>query len=172
MVHRAAFAALLAAVVAGCSSIDILGFGGDRSTVLTGEPIQTDSSVYHVRTTEYARELTVALTFANPTGRRVYIPTCHSPHPPILEKWENETWVIAYYPIVLACAGPPVVIDAGAQYRYTYHLVVPHGPNTYPRFEVAEVPGTYRLVWNALGTSSGEQLPLHHRVSNTFVIAE
>jgi hypothetical protein len=160
----------------GCGA-EILGLG-DEPPVLTGAPIQTDSAVYHVRTTEHFYEIVMDLAYTNPTRGRVYIPTCHTPHPPVLQKWVSEQWVTAYAPVVLLCLGPPVVIEPGDMYRYTYRVMAAHRPNTSPRFEVAEIPGTYRLVWHMLGTWTpngsepglGEELPIGQRVSNTFRI--
>jgi hypothetical protein len=172
--------AVVMVAVSSCGILDVLGLGSDEPPSLAGAPIQTDSAIYHLRTTEHAHELTIGLTYTNPTGSPVYIPTCHTPHPPVLEKWEGGEWVTAYAPVVLLCLGPPVVIGAGEVYAYRYEVSATRRPNTIPRFEVAELPGTYRLVWRMLGTWTpdgsepglGKELPLEHRVSNTFRIVK
>ena len=163
--------------LAACSSEPLVEPSAE-ATILADAPIQTDSSVYHVRTTEYFHEIVMNLSYANPTGGKVYIPTCHGPHPPALQKRVGEQWVTAYAPVVLLCLGPPVIIEPGETYRYNYRVMAAHRPNTVPRFEVDEIPGTYRLVWHMLGTWTpngpeaglGEELPLEQRVSNTFRI--
>ena len=168
----------LGLVAAGCGSVDVVGIGTDPSHSAAGAPIRTDSSVYHVRTTPTGHELTIGVRFTNVTGGTAYIPTCHTPHPPVLEKLEGDRWVTAYSPVVLMCLGPPVVIPAGSSYDYTYRVLASTRPNTYPRFEVAEIRGTYRLVWHILGSWNpdgpepglGTPLPLEQRVSNTFRI--
>jgi hypothetical protein len=173
-----AAALLTAALTSACGSADLLGFGNDRPSDIEGAPIRTDSAVYHVRTTEDSHELTIEVTYTNPTGSTVYIPTCHSPHPPVLEKWQEDTWVTAYAPVVPLCLGAPVVIADGDVYAYTYRISAARSANWYPRFEVPEIPGTYRLVWRILGTWTpdgpepglGRELPLEQRVSNTFEI--
>lgn len=173
-------AVLTAAFLSSCGALDVLGLRRGEPPSLSGAPIQTDSTVYHLRTTENAHELTIRLNYTNPTGSPVYIPTCHTPHPPVLEKWQGDKWVTAYSPVVLLCLGPPVVIGAGEVYAYTYRVSASRRPNTLPRFAVAEIPGTYRLVWHILDTWTpqgsepglGRELPLEQRVSNTFRIAK
>lgn len=164
-----------AVAAAGCAAADTLALG-EQPLSRAGAPIRTDRDVYQVRKTQHSYELTMELAYVNPTSGPVYIPTCHTPHPPALQKWVGGEWVTAYSPVVLECLGPPVVIGRGETYRYTYRVEASHRPNTFPRFEVAEVPGTYRLVWHILGTwepsgpqpGLGEELPLEQRVSDSF----
>ena len=170
---------LVLTVAAGCGVGRILGFE-DEPPALTGAPIQTDSVVYHVRTTASSYEMVMDLRYTNPTRGRVYISTCHTPHPPVLEKWEGGEWVTAYAPVVLLCLGPPVVIERGERYRYTYRIMAARRPNAAPRWSVAEIPGTYRLEWHLLGTWTpdgsepglGKLLPIEQRISNTFRIEQ
>lgn len=167
-----AAALLTVALTSACGTPDIL------QSADVGTPIRTDSAVYHVRTTEYFHDLTIEATYTNLTGKTVYIPGCHSPDPPVLEKWQEDKWVTAYAPVVLLCLGSPVIIGAGDVYAYTYRISAARTPNTSPRFEVAELPGTYRLVWRILSTWTphgpepglGKELPLEQRISNTFEI--
>ena len=171
---------LTSAIVSSCGALDVLGLASDEPPTLSDAPIQTDSSIYHFRTTEHEHALTIGLSYTNPTGSSVYIPTCHVPNPPVLEKWENGEWVTAYAPVVWLCLGPPVIIGAGDVYRYTYRVSATRRPNTLPRLAVTQIPGTYRLVWHMLGTWTphgsepglGKELPLEHRVSNTFRIVK
>lgn len=139
-----------------------------------GAPITTDSAVYHLRSSADGYAGTIGVTYTNRTGGTVNIPACHSPHPPLLEKWVAGEWVVAYDPPVLMCITPPVVIQAGSSYSYTYRIVAGRtGSNSYPQFEVDEIPGTYRLRWRALlSAGSGEPQPLPEEVtiSETFEI--
>lgn len=177
---RLATLSAAALVLAACGSADLLGVSGDPLLSGGDAPIRTDSSVYHLRTTPEAHELTIGVRFVNPTSAPAYIPTCQGTNPPTLERWDGEKWVTAFSPVVLLCLGPPVVIGAGESYDYTFRVLASRRPNTYPRFEVAEIPGTYRLVWGILGSwrpdgpepGIGDPLPLAQRVSNTFTIAK
>ena len=167
--------------LSGCQALNVLGSedqSRNDSPIVTGAPIQTDKSVYEMRTTTQAHELTIHLAYTNPTAGPVYIPTCREPGPPVLQKWVDGKWVTAYSPVVLLCLGPPVVIAAGETYRYTYRVFASRSPNSIPRFEVAKIPGEYRLVWHILGTWTpngpepglGKLLPEEERISNTFQI--
>jgi hypothetical protein len=167
----------LAGSLVACGSVEGLGTGPDFS--VNGDvPIRTDSAIYHVRTTADSHELTIGATFTNRSGATAYIPTCRTPHPPVLQKWESEQWVTVYSPPVLECLGPPVVIEAGATYEYAYRVLASRRPNTYPRFETRHIGGLYRLRWHILGSwtpdgpepNLGVELPLEQRVSNTFTI--
>lgn len=164
--------------------------GSKEGSTGTGPFIQTDQSVYTALRgsdtltdgTLYARyvELAIQMRYTNRTGGRIYLPTCHSVHPPSLEKREAGSWVIAFAPIVQLCLGPPVVIQPGQVYEYSYPLrgYLP-GSRVYPQFET-QVPGTYRLVWTAYETWTphsaqgglGRDLPLSARVSNEFQVVE
>ena len=144
-----------------------------------GAPIQTDRAEYAVRYTQQLAELTIGVKYVNRTGGTVYLPTCQVPHPPVLEKRVGTGWVAAYRAPVLMCLGPPVVIRPGERYDYTFKVSAGRpGTNYFPQFEVAEITGTYRLVWGLLGTwdpdgsgpGLGRPLPLEQRVSNEFRI--
>ena len=146
-----------------------------------GAPIKTDRTEYTLRFGAELAEMSIGVSYTNRTGSRVYLPTCHGANPPWLEKRVGSEWVAAYRPAVLACLGPPVVIQPGDTYDYTLKVVAGRrGTNRYPQFEVAEIPGTYRLVWGLLATwdpdgpepGLGRLLPLEQRVSNEFTIRE
>lgn len=182
---RCTFALLLAATLAsaaGCARPDLLGPGDQaqgQAPTTSGAPLQTDRASYRLDTTSRGHQLDIDFTFTNPTGRRVYVPTCRTPHPPGLEKWQNGAWVRAYSPVVLECLGPPLVIEPGAAYAGTLSIHAGRaGTRQYPQFQVESIPGTYRLVWNVLGNWApdgpepglGTPLPLEQRVSNNFRI--
>jgi hypothetical protein len=162
----------------------------DNSRLDSDPPIQTDQLVYTAeRGTTYYEDgrvwgryvrLDIALRYTNPTGGPIYLPTCHSIHPPALEKKQGGAWSTAYSPIVQACAGPPEIIEPGKTFEYSYQVEgYLSGGNVWPQFETS-VAGTYRLVWTAYATwtvDSGEtglgrELPLADRVSNEFEVVE
>lgn len=156
---------LLVCTLAACGT-DPLG-----SSIVDGG-VATDSTSYHVLTTDSHHEVTIGVSFRNPTFNEVLIPTCHSPYPPVVEKLGLNGWVTAYSPIVLLCIGPPVRIGPGAEYRMSYHVIGARLPNSLPRFEVDEIAGTYRLNWHALHTRSGGTLPSAYRTSSPFRLLE
>ena len=162
---RVAVPLLLMCTLAACG-IDPLG-----SSEVDGG-VETDSTSYHVLTTDSWHEVTIGVTFRNPTFNEVHIPTCHAPHPPVVEKLGRNGWVTAYSPLVLQCLGPPVRIAPGAAYSMTYRVIGARLPNSAPRFEVDEIAGTYRLNWHALHTKSGSRLPSAYRTSSPFQLVE
>jgi hypothetical protein len=125
-------------------------------------------------------EFSMIIRYINSTPGPIYLPTCHSVHPPVIEKKENGQWVIAFAPIVLACLGPPEIVGPGRTYEYTY-LVQAYlpGSRVMPQFRT-EVPGIYRLAWRAYRTWTpngsepglGEELPRDAGISNEFELLE
>jgi hypothetical protein len=184
----------LSIIVAGVSSVVSCASaptnGLDESALRTKPLIQTDQSVYTARRgsirnqdgTENARtvELSIGLRYTNRTAGNIYLPTCNSVHPPLLEKKAGSSWVVAYAPIVQACLGWPVVLKPGQVYQYQYEIQgFAKGGPMHPHFNT-EVPGTYRLNWKAYETwdpdspqgGLGRELPLSARISNEFQVVE
>jgi hypothetical protein len=182
--------ALSASLAVGCATGPTSGNGSAEGSTVAAPLIQTDQSVYTARRGSdsladgrlYAQyvELDLQLRYTNRTAGEIYLPTCNSVHPPILEKREAAGWIIAFAPIVQSCLGPPVVLREGQVYEYSYPLrgYLP-GSRVHPQFETA-LPGTYRLVWRAYETWTpsstqgglGRELPLSARVSNEFRVIE
>jgi hypothetical protein len=162
---RTALPLLLICTLAACGTDPLGSSAVDRG-------VETDSTSYHVLTTDSRHEVTIGVSFRNPTFNEVQIPTCHSPYPPVLEKLGRNGWVTAYSPVVLLCLGPPVRIAPGAAYSMTYRVIGARLPNSAPRFEVDEIAGTYRLNWHALRTESGSRLPSAYRTSKPFQLVE
>ena len=162
---RVAVPLLLMCTMTACG-IDLLG----SSAVDRG--VETDSTSYHVLTTDTWHEVTIGVSFRNPTFNEVHIPTCHASHPPVLEKLGRNGWVTAYSPLVMECLGPPVRIAPGAAYSMTYHVIGARLSNSAPRLDVDEIAGTYRLNWLALRTESGSRLPSAYRTSSPFQLLE
>ena len=123
-----------------------------------------------------ALRVDIPFIFVNETGRPVYIPSCNGPHPPVLEKFENRSWVVAYAPIVPLCLGQPVEIAPGQRYDYDYHVhaALP-GTNGEPKFSVSPIAGSYRAVWSLYREKLSDGtvaslLPPESRTSNVFRI--
>jgi len=171
--------ALAVAALAGLSGCagDPLRPGGDAQP--ENPPLRTDRDEYVARTADGVTTLTIGFRYTNPTNGETYLSGCRGVHPPWLEKWEGGRWVLAYSPTALHCLDEPVVVPAGGTFDYALEVwAAPRGSNTYPQLEVAEIAGTYRLVWRVFETWTahsgtpglGREAPLAQRVSNTFRI--
>lgn len=155
--------ALLGTASSGCWSADFTAPDRDEPA------IQTDSAAYVLRRVGSGLQGTIGFTYSNWTGADVFAGGCRNPDPPHVEKLVGDAWVTAYAPAVLLCWSPPVRIGAGQSYRYALHIAAAlPGANAGPRWEAGDVPGTYRLVWDAL--SAPIPLPEELRTSNTFVL--
>jgi len=141
---RVAVTILIASVIVACGNSDLLG----THHLAVGEGgVQTDSTTYHVTASDAWYAVTIQVSFKNPTREEVQIPSCHGAHPPVVEKLGSKGWVTVYSPVVLLCAGPPVRVAPGAEYSMSYGVIAGRLPNTLPRLDVDEIPGTYRLNW-------------------------
>src|SRR5690606_36895358 len=127
---------------------------------------------YHVTATDAWYAVTIQVSFKNPTRGEVHIPSCHGAHPPVVEKLGSKGWVTVYSPVLPLCAGPPVRVASGAEYSISYGVIAGRLPNTFPRLDVDEISGMYRLNWRALRTKSGSSLPELYRTSNPFQLTE
>lgn len=164
------FRAAVLATLAGC--------GGSLLESVAEPAIRTDQSEYRLRQTALGLETQILFTFRNRTGGAVYVPNCRGDAPPVLEKLVDGEWVRAWAPVILLCLSPPIVIQAGARHADTLRVLGCHPQNNCaPKFEVAEVEGTYRLLWPHVLTSYddrrhpfGDPLPVGERISNTFVL--
>jgi hypothetical protein len=140
--------------------------------------IQTDRQVYELEPHLDSLRLDIAASYTNTTGQTVYPARCGFEPPDFyLEKRSGDAWVLAYAPVCLAVLiDEPFEVAANETYTTTLTLLHPHDPNTYPRFEVDELLGTYRLVyriyrtWEPDGPELGELLPKELSVSNEFVV--
>ncbi len=157
---------LFTAVLAACSTLDPAAPGHGGAALRTDSPSYVLRGVGPDATMLIAtRRLTIAWTYTNTLGRDVYAEGCAGADPPVIEKKTIDGWISAYAAPVLLCQSVPVRIAAGGVYRDSLHVVVPlPGVSALPQWEVAEVAGVYRLVWNALA------VPLANRTSNEFTI--
>jgi hypothetical protein len=108
------------------------------------------------------------LSYTNHLNRAVIVPACHTPAPPSIQKLVGDEWVDVYLPIMLLCYTPPLVIPARTTHHFPFTMSASRLPNSAPRLDVAELPGTYRLVWLVAPRDGDSALPLEQRISNTF----
>lgn len=156
--------------ILGCATLNAAG--------PNGPPIQTDRTVYAVSDSGGLANLTIRMTYRNNTGKAAFLPTCRGPQPPRLQKQVGDAWVVAFAPTVLACEGAPIEIAAGDSYEYTFRILAGMpGTNYAPRWAVAEIPGTYRVLWEIFSDVQGNParpvttrnpLPVDQEISNTF----
>lgn len=164
--------------LAALAILTTFGCASATARSASGPPIETDRTVYAVDDTAGVSRLTIRMTYRNTTGKDVYLPTCRGPQPPRLQKEVNGSWVVAFAPNVLACESTPITIRAGDSYAYTFRVLAGlPGTNYAPRWAVAEIPGTYRVLWEVFtGMSNNggrtvttrDPLPVEQEISNTF----
>lgn len=139
--------------------------------------IVTDRARVILRKGEYDYlEGSIGYTFTNRSGAVVYAPVCRVPDPPYLEKREGSKWGLGYSSVVCLALQEPLAIDPDESVTLT--LTIIHGlpgSNIGNRFRVAEIAGTYRMVWNIYGSRdemgrTWDLIPLELRISNPFVI--
>ncbi len=154
--------------VVGCDAVT-----GPKIDRLPG--IQTEGASFHFSGEYEYRSVEIPYTFTNRTGAPVYIVNCRGAFGVQLERWEQETWKAVWSPVLLACLGAPIVIEAGESRPYTLKVSAGEfGSNYHPQFDRPDPSGTYRIVWtDALSSFQdrlpfGGQIPLEHRVSNEF----
>ena len=179
--------ALAASAVAGlrCGP----GARAERPAPDLADPaIRTDRREYGIRYGEARGErfvdVPIGWRYTNRTAGPVYLAGCGIPEP-TPEKWVAGRWVAAYQPIRLLCLAPPTVLGPGAAHADTLGFTagLPGSTAVGPELEVAEIPGTYRLVWEVYGDwvpdtagghlwgRPGRLVPLEERASNTFRLA-
>ncbi len=142
----------------------------------TGPPLRTDRWSYELREDEEGNLRTeIGFHYRNTTGETVYLTGCRGPATPRLDKWTGGEWVRAWAPVWEACPSEPWGLWPRAPYSDSLHLFAgrPDG-DSYPKFEVDDPEGTYRLVWTSPvhdydpETGGGAPLPLWDRTSNAF----
>ena len=168
-------------LIAALAFLPAIGCAGATAGSPGGPPIETDRTVYVVNDSAGIARLTIHMTYRNTTGKDVYLPTCRGPQPPRLQKQVGDTWVVAFAPNVLACEATPITVAPGDSYEYTFNILAGIPGSSYaPRFSVAEIPGTYRVLWEIFhatatgtdhhGVATRDPLPIDQEISNTFRI--
>jgi hypothetical protein len=171
---RALRRVLLAAAVAAsaCSSSEAPPGSG-------GEPMrgfQTSRLHYDFRRVADGIEVSIPYVYRNVTGDSVYFINCNGIIVPSLEKQTGDTWSPIWSGATPACLSPPVVVPPDGEYMDTVRVL--SGPNMYPQLRVADIEGTYRLVWHGVvhsyrgdAAQLGTPLPQDERTSNEFTLS-
>lgn len=179
--NRALRRVLLAAVAAAgaCSSPEPPprsssaappGSGGE-----TTGGFRTSQPHYDARHVADAIEIDIPYVYRNVTGDSVYFINCNEIIVPSLEKRIGDAWSSVWSGATPACLSLPVVVPPDGEYRDTVRVHA--GPGMYPEFRVADIDGTYRLVWHGVVHSYrnepplGTPLPQDERTSNEFTLS-
>ena len=111
--------------------------------------LTTDSARYTVRFGRPYYRVRIGFVYRNGTSAPVSANYCRSPAPPMLEKWVDGRWVLAYAPAMLLCKSePPFRVASGEEYRSVIDVAAAKpGLHFGPELAVASIPGIYRLRW-------------------------
>jgi hypothetical protein len=149
---------------------------------LDAPAVAVDRDTYRVRRVRDGQglELTIVSTFTNRTADTIVLHPCYERRQAVvLEKWMGSDWKSAFgqaCPSVLDHSAPRLA--PGKSRTDTTLIFTSLRPNTYPRFELGDIPGMYRLVyWKAYRSWHtrpyfGPPLPIELRVSNAFRVVE
>jgi hypothetical protein len=172
--------ASLSAVMASAAALLACQVSTGPEAASADDPaLRTDRSAYGLDRGVRSWATEIPYAFVNRTGRTVYLTNCNGGFALRLEKWQDGAWVPAWSPVRLLCLSAPLEIAPGATFEDTVRVNagLPDS-NTFPKFEVDEVDGAYRLVWLA-GTHDydhddpgGPLIDAAFRTSNTFTLAE
>ncbi len=127
--------------------------------------------------------VSMRVSYTNPTGSTAYLRKCSNEKPiPVLQKLDSTGWINALEPVCYTRLVPPIRVEPRKTYTQAVALQSSLYPNTYPRFSVNEISGTYRLLYEIYETMEvygddqfgplKNMVPLAARISNTFQITE
>lgn len=163
--------ALAIALLGACATPGPLHPGLDLNEGDTA--LRTEQPRYRATRAGDQLVLDVGFRYTNPAASPRYVARCHTPHPPVLQKWTGSEWVVAYAPVVLRCWQEPITIAPGATYTDTLRVRASLSGSSIPEFRVRPVAGTYRLAWRLLRSAHiDQQRDAEVEVSNSFEITE
>lgn len=146
-----------------------------REDEITGG-FQTSRPHYRVQSIDGGIAVNIPYVYRNATGDPVHFHNCNGIIVPTLEKRTGDAWSSAWVGASPACRSAPVVVPPDAEYGDTVRVRA--APDMHPQFPVAEIGGTYRLVWHGVVHSyhsdapgPGTPLPQEERTSNEFTLA-
>jgi hypothetical protein len=158
-------------MLAGCSAAT----GVRELREAAGPDFQTDSASYQLRATPIAYEGLIRVTYTNHSGSAVYFVNCNGGTGVALQKLIDAEWKSVWSPVLLLCLSQPIVVAPGGTWSTAVHIFGGYpGSSTAPQFTIADIPGTYRLIWTEALSSYqsklpfGDPLPLERTVSNVF----
>ena len=171
-------AGLMIVAVVGCSdaisrvTLPDAPNGAMTGTRDTAAFFQTDSLQYTLRALVNGWQTQIGVTFTNRSGSDVSFENCQGSTALLLQKWNGTTWTAAWSPVLPACLSPAIKVANGGSYPSSIFVFGGYPEaNVAPKFSTTDLEGTYRLVWVAAVTSSGQQLPEQWRLSNRFRLA-
>jgi hypothetical protein len=136
---------------------------------------RTSQLHYDARRVAGGIEVHIPYVYRNVTGDSVYFINCNEIIVPSLEKRIGDAWSSVWSGASPACLSAPVVVPPDGEYMDTVRVL--SGPGMYPQLEVADIDGTYRLVWHGVVHSYrnepplGTPLPQDERTSNEFTLS-
>jgi hypothetical protein len=143
----------------------------------TDPAIRTSANEYVLETTSIGWETQIQYTYANQSDGIYYLVNCNGAYGFHLEKWIEDRWVLAYFPVLPACLSPVIRISPGTVFSSSIPVFAGFpGNNWHPKFEIADPEGTYRIVLDVLSSYDqnaypfGTEVPRENRVSNEFRI--
>ena len=159
---------------------------GPAPPQLAAPLVAVERDTYRVRRTRRGEvlELTIVATFTNRTADTIVLHPCNDRPPAAgLDEWVDGQWRPAFDQ---ACAdifnSDAPRVAPGQSRTDTLLIAASLRPDTSPRFELATVPGLYRVVYfkaHRNWTSDhpgprlpGQRLPKELRVSNAFRVVE
>lgn len=172
---------LLAAVAAAgaCSSSEAPPRSSSEAPPEAGrEPVRgfrTSQRHYDARRVDDGIEISIPYVYRNVTGDSVYFINCNEIIVPSLEKQTGGTWSSVWTGATPACMSVPAVVPPDGEYIDTVRVL--SDPDIYPQLRVADLDGTYRLVWHGVVHSHrneppfGTPLPQEERTSNEFTVS-
>lgn len=160
-----ALAVLASSVATGC----------DESPADTELPlIQTDHASYTLTAFAWGLATEIDYRFENRTAGPVFIENCYGSFGIALDRWAGGRWVGVWSAVTASCRSEPIRIDPGEVFADTLDLSGGWpGSNRVPRFDSAEMDGTYRLRWGVGNVQVRDRIGLRplaeeYRVSNAF----
>lgn len=129
---------------------------------------------YDARRVAEGIEIRIPYVYRNATGDSVYFANCNEIIVPALQKQIGDTWSSVWSGSSPACRSRPVIVPPDGEYMDTVQVLSPPGMN--PQFGVADMDGTYRLVWYGMfhhgdGPPLATPLPEEERTSNEFTLS-
>jgi hypothetical protein len=138
-------------------------------------PIWTSAEEYVLETTSIGWEAQIPFVYENRSDGSYFLVNCNGAYDYHLEKWLNDRWVLAYTPVLPACLSPVIGIPSRSTFSGSVPIFAGYpGSNFYPKFELSDPQGIYRLVLHPLSSFDqnaypfGPEIPLEDRISNEF----
>ena len=144
-------------------------FGGE-----TARGFRTSRLHYDARHVAHGIEIVIPYVYRNATGDSVYFVNCNEIIVPSLQKRMGDTWSSVWTGSSPACRSRPVVVPPDGERVDTVQVL--SSPGMDPQFTVADMDGTYRLVWHGVFHHGdlpplATPLPEDERTSNEFTLS-